>query len=439
MLWYKSKQCDSLDAFISQSWSAPGWQKYLALLIYFYSLPAVIAGLAALVVLSCLDGLGYMPTMKFGKDSWIGSEFCPWGVVPIATALGAMFLAPMIPGLRDRMVFFDAVCINQVDDELMTEGIYSLGGFVAKSKELLILWSHSYFKRAWCVLELAVFAALNPDRDVRFCPLFVTTTLFVGYIASSVCFNLYLVADYLSVNSDYAILSILLRMLVCLPIPAFAHKLRLHFLEMKELTSQLAQFSLDLAQCRLERDLRFIQENVEALYGTKDCFDKYVRENLRSQLLASKHHFEFQYVHFVIISFPFNINVFPQVISLLKQGRSLSKLLSAIALFAAVILFFSPALAKLFFVLCRLGAKQHNRKVVNLFVDIGITLLFFVSVVCSSMLITVIERSFDLGVLFCFGLGVIVASLAFGARFYDFCCAQRDSAQASTSQNTATV
>ena len=45
------------------------------------------------------------------------------------------------------MCFLDVVSINQVDPELMDRGIYGLGGFLAASSELRILWSPPYLSR----------------------------------------------------------------------------------------------------------------------------------------------------------------------------------------------------------------------------------------------------------------------------------------------------
>ena len=46
--------------------------------------------------------------------------------------------------------------INQVDPETMERGIYGLGGFLAASDELLILWSKPYLSRLRCMGEVIV-------------------------------------------------------------------------------------------------------------------------------------------------------------------------------------------------------------------------------------------------------------------------------------------
>ena len=43
----------------------------------------------------------------------------------------------------------DVTCIHQEDQALMERGVYGLGGFLARSKKLLILWSQPYLGQLW--------------------------------------------------------------------------------------------------------------------------------------------------------------------------------------------------------------------------------------------------------------------------------------------------
>ena len=64
------------------------------------------------------------------------------------SAIG-LFASPYAPSFfaGTHMCFLDVVSINQVDPELMDRGIYGLGGFLAASSELRILWSPPYLSR----------------------------------------------------------------------------------------------------------------------------------------------------------------------------------------------------------------------------------------------------------------------------------------------------
>ena len=55
-----------------------------------------------------------------------------------------LLLAPYIPSFREKMCFLDVVSIHQADQVYMQRGIYAIGGFLAVSAELQILWDRPY-------------------------------------------------------------------------------------------------------------------------------------------------------------------------------------------------------------------------------------------------------------------------------------------------------
>ena len=73
------------------------------------------------------------------------------------------------------------VSINQAEEEKEV-GIYAIGGFLAVSEELMILWDRPYFSRLWCIFELAAFRKCNPQGKITLKPLFVETCVAVGLV-----------------------------------------------------------------------------------------------------------------------------------------------------------------------------------------------------------------------------------------------------------------
>jgi len=79
-----------------------------------------------------------------------------WWPAIIGVAVHALVLLLKPPS---DLVFLDKVCIHQTDPDKKQKGIDGLGGFLKKSKTVLVLWDASYFTRLWCTLEMA--AALH--------------------------------------------------------------------------------------------------------------------------------------------------------------------------------------------------------------------------------------------------------------------------------------
>merc|ERR1719460_1354480 len=92
----------------------------------------------------------------------------------------------MLPACLQKQstVFLDRLCINQVDNELMHEGVYSLGGFVDKSKCMLLIWSKPYLTRKWCVFEMAACVSTDSgcERGIEFAPLYIELSCLLGFL-----------------------------------------------------------------------------------------------------------------------------------------------------------------------------------------------------------------------------------------------------------------
>merc|ERR1719305_254298 len=81
-------------------------------------------------------------------------------------------------------VFLDCLCINQVENELRKEGIYSIGGFVDRSKAMLLIWSKPYLTRKWCVFEMAacISTASACERHIEFAPLYIELSCLIIFL-----------------------------------------------------------------------------------------------------------------------------------------------------------------------------------------------------------------------------------------------------------------
>ena len=65
----------------------------------------------------------------------------------IGCIMGLAF-APYVPRCREKMCFLDVVSIHQANEDDMKRGIYAIGGFLAVSSELQIMWDQPYLVRS---------------------------------------------------------------------------------------------------------------------------------------------------------------------------------------------------------------------------------------------------------------------------------------------------
>ena len=148
-LWQKSKRVERLDVFISHTWWTSGRFKLLALLLRsgwpVMLLAYVVA--AALAVLFCV--LGVLPLPFERSETFLSVEYQvtrgPW--VSLFSLVAMPIGLAVSPYLRlgaDPCCFLDVACIHQADLELQRKGVYGLGGFLAASREMHILWSPPY-------------------------------------------------------------------------------------------------------------------------------------------------------------------------------------------------------------------------------------------------------------------------------------------------------
>ena len=158
-LWRRSAEADAFDVFLSHAWSTPGHQKYLSLLLssgWQYALLAWAFAATLVMTLYILNVLPRPMTVSRNEDLLASGEarMAPWGYLStFVFALSGLACAPHMCSSWRRTpgCFYDVACVNQGDPEQRERGIYGIGGFLAITKQLRILWSPPYLSRLWCV------------------------------------------------------------------------------------------------------------------------------------------------------------------------------------------------------------------------------------------------------------------------------------------------
>ena len=143
---YHLSRCVSMiDVFLSYDWGTRRWLKTATLLVHFNSVPAAVASLLTCMLVCLLVCLRLL-------DGWLPGTLAVHGTYWLVF----VFWQDLRGLCKKNMVFLDRLCIAQHDSELKKHGIMSLGGFLSKSRELLVLWSPRYFTRLWTAFELSV-------------------------------------------------------------------------------------------------------------------------------------------------------------------------------------------------------------------------------------------------------------------------------------------
>jgi len=313
-----SEPCERIDDFVSQSWTAPGWQKYLAMLIHYYWRRAAFVGCWIFVVLCLLDIAECLPTVEIpdvAMAGWRGTlHYSPAAAVAPLVTFVTLFLGPLCLQYREPRVFVDCVCIHQTDEALKKEGIYSLAGFLKHSDELLVLWAPSYFHRMWCVYEIAMFSVLRPFGKIHFCPLFLQAVFFFGAVTMTLAMLVMQVTFCLNITP---MPTIVLVMALFLPFLG-THMIKgwlpvLH--EMQQLATQFRDFDIHKAQCFGEADRNAVLQQVDEWYGDADTFNCYVQESLKHRVARLMGSFGLDYCSLVQVYAPIFCFQIPSLIA----------------------------------------------------------------------------------------------------------------------------
>ncbi|KAF4684860.1 hypothetical protein FOZ60_007270 [Perkinsus olseni] len=253
---------ESVDLFLSHSWSADGFWKQAALSI---GCGTSSSFKATLVLSSIAAGLFY----PLARD---GDKFellvCTFGLV---TFLVSLFVIPLFR-YRNTMAFLDKCCIPQDDPIAKSYGISRLADYLRASDKLLILWSPDYLDRLWCVYELAVFLQNHDEDDV-------------------ILINL----DYLKLCVLVMLLQFLTTLVMCLLQPhntqiwyivqvcGLAASILIYFgvyrcsEEWEKFCSNVNFFNVSKAKCSALADYYTLKQLISRMYGSEARFATAVR------------------------------------------------------------------------------------------------------------------------------------------------------------------
>ncbi|CAE6926267.1 unnamed protein product [Symbiodinium sp. CCMP2456] len=275
-----------VDVFISHSWSADRWEKYLAM-CYFLNRGLAAKAMTASVVLS--EGFVLIfPTLSIHLVFLVLLDF------PIAIFFLVFFFGQHLTcGIWGPRCWVDRLCVDQTDETTKSEGIAGLPTIVANSCKMLVLWDKSYCKRLWCNFELSIFVKSHGLQNLRLLPLWLTpwllTTMLLSYVSARLVavftesdpnFGVNDTSEFSGVVGsalafgfkrfcEYATLPY---NLFCLPsiivgVVSFQKKLDGH----RNMLQSMKSFNVRHAQCALDNDRSVIEAHVAELFdGLED-------------------------------------------------------------------------------------------------------------------------------------------------------------------------
>ena len=274
-----SQECERLGYFISHSWSAPWFAKYVTLSFHFNF------WIATAVSFTCITTFLVLGLLYIDHTVWDAIRdkvnpsliFVGIGVLSFVPALmfGSELVScfPCVDSARTRC-FLDKCCINQTDPVLKRRGIEALGVFLARSDVLLILWSPDYFRRLWCAYEVAVYMSLEPDTDHKRRVVMIPLEL-VSF--SFMVFMLDLLIQIVSVNYFFSSSGMpewatqLTASAISAGFAALSYYFAYKWMEDQAfLRKQLAEFSLSSVECSDPSDRPLVLRDIAHRYAGLD-------------------------------------------------------------------------------------------------------------------------------------------------------------------------
>ena len=286
-LFGKSKKSEELDIFFSHTWWTPGYRKYLSVLLSTFWHVALPAWLLSVVVLSLLYQVDVLPMPFVFWLSWADYQgqtaVAPWTLLVSSVVLHcSLHSAPLWASLlANSSCFYDAACIQQVDPAQRERGIYGIGGFLAVTKEMRILWSPPYLSRLWCIFEIAAFRRANPIGRLTFQPLFLERDFLLIWPLTFAFMCAYFT---FIVSANWAWLTIIPMAVCFITFGPGIHGIRRSYLEQEQMLKDLAKFDVSTVSCANDFDKQFILEAISKWYGSVDAFNEYVRGPLKAEL-----------------------------------------------------------------------------------------------------------------------------------------------------------
>lgn len=288
-LVYLSGEVEELAEFVSHSWHSARWQKFICLTLYYNAVPAMICSFLSSFASMIIFASGGLPPQGSGKNVITQLKY-EWGTWCVRIFGPVVFLLVLLKwqcirdflGVPQKLVFFDRVCIDQIDQERKRQGILSLGAFLARSRRMVILWSPEYLSRLWCVFEVAVLNHLTENLSTPLSLSFIPLPLAPAVAGS--CIGAYSIAfvgelllllhnpeiskfDDGQMNAIWHGLGIFSVIFMMIWGVINRRLFQAYLIERRQVSNQLEGFCIEQAHCFLEEDRKLVNHSIGLMFG----------------------------------------------------------------------------------------------------------------------------------------------------------------------------
>ena len=349
----KSEPSEKIEYFLSHSWSACGLFKYLSL-CWLFNLDRALLVSFFTVILSFVTVF----TLK-AFDIYMHPLF-PKLCAP-ASGMTVFFMFFFLSPLNSKKtrVFLDKCCINQIDPESKRLGIENIEVFLEKSDRLVVLWSPDYFKRLWCIYEIACFLYINQNKHNSMGTINTQKMRFHREIAKKLVFlpmrtlcSMLCTVPFSTVKNIFKIFdsegfvsSIYFKAFLELPLMVMGAFCCWKMMEDQcVLRKQIESFKLKSSNCSVKSDKQVLLSNIEKMYKSRTKFEQFASKAMEKtselSMGSSLYIIPFKCLIVTTLSYHFHL-VGLSIAEALKSDSSLGTVLLNLCSVCSIVLVFT--------------------------------------------------------------------------------------------------
>ena len=324
----------TIDEFWSHSWQSAAWTKFPNALMLNHGSFAFAASILIACLACALVLVDVVPPLHVGS---LGPKQC-------LLSGSAAYYTSLALSRRNKLIFLDIACINQVDQTAKAEGIVSLGAVLKHSMSMLVFWDPTFVRRLWCMFELSAFLH---SRRAGTKPSLTICTPFLGAVLLGCPFAFCIIAFLYSGgfgNLFKGINSLFLLALCIFCLTPLSYAVRRYWRTIDAMEQQACEFSLDgslSACCQHDHpqglcDRSILLPCIVSWFGSVSNFEKVVQTEVRVTLAHQLRNNTTRYFYFVSATVPVLWRGLDGVADA-PQGKKLAELCRQLAAWLAVL------------------------------------------------------------------------------------------------------